>query len=157
MLFRSNVTFDTELWKSKLKSYTQPLLFIHDITSAEAFIRFTMVRKYFVSSEGNAIVQNNNYTHLFVSLDGKAEDGMEIPIYKSWFSFFPSDLPADQVIVDAVENLKNVFLKLRTAPVVDTYSGPALLSNDAAGVFFHEIARPTRAPKLPVAGRRAGA
>lgn len=135
----TNVSFDAELWKSKLKAYTQPLLFIHDITSAEAFIRFTMVRKYFVSSEGNTVVQNNNYTHLFVSLDGKAEDGMEIPIYKSWFTFFPSEMPADQVVIDEVENLKNVFLKLRTAPVVDTYSGPALLSNDAAGVFFHEI------------------
>ena len=135
----TNVSFDIELWKSKLKSYTQPLLLIHDITSAEAFIRFTMVRKYFVSSEGNSIVQNSNYTHLFVSLDGKAEDGMEIPIYKSWFSFFPSELPSDQVVLNEVENLKNVYLKLRTAPVVDTYSGPALLSNDAAGVFFHEI------------------
>ena len=28
---------------------------------------------------------------------------------------------------------------LRVAPVVDPYTGPALLSGPASGVFFHEI------------------
>lgn len=134
-----NVTFDTDVWKTKINSYTKPLLYIHDIINAESVIRFSIKRKYLISSEGNSIVQNNTYASLFVSLDGKAEDGMEIPIYKSWFAFFPNELPVDQIILDEVENLKGIYLKLRTAPVVDTYSGPALLSNDAAGVFFHEI------------------
>lgn len=131
--------FDVELWKTKLRSYTKPFLYIHDILKGQSFIRFTVVRKYFVSSEDVAIVQNNTYTHLFLSLEAKADDGMEIPVYKTWFTFFPSELPNDQVVLTEAENLKNLIVKLRTAPVVDTYSGPAILSNDAAGVFFHEI------------------
>lgn len=30
-------------------------------------------------------------------------------------------------------------LALRNAPVADPYTGPAMLSGEASGVFFHEI------------------
>lgn len=134
-----NIYFDIELWKNKLRAYSEPFFYIHDILTGQAIIHFSVVRKYFVSSEGVSIAQNNTYTHLVLALEGKAEDGMEIPVYKSWFTFTPSELPQDQVILTEVDNLKNLLIKMRTAPVVDTYSGPAVLSNDAAGVFFHEI------------------
>lgn len=35
---------------------------------------------------------------------------------------------------DLVERLK----ALRTAPIADPYTGPAILSGPASGVFFHE-------------------
>jgi predicted Zn-dependent protease len=36
-------------------------------------------------------------------------------------------------------NLVKTIEELRTAPLMATYSGPALLSGEASGVFFHEI------------------
>jgi predicted Zn-dependent protease len=35
--------------------------------------------------------------------------------------------------------MKDLLGRLRRAPIVDPYSGPAILSGRAAGVFFHEI------------------
>ncbi|HPE39901.1 MAG TPA: metallopeptidase TldD-related protein [Bacteroidales bacterium] len=133
------INFDFGLWKQKMKLYTQSFTNLDHITSGRAYIRFSVIRKYFVSSEGVSIAQNNTYTHLFLSLETKAEDGMEIPVYKTWFTFYPTELPSDQEVLNEAERLKELLLKLKTAPVVDTYSGPAILSNDASGVFFHEI------------------
>jgi predicted Zn-dependent protease len=135
----TNTQFDADLWKAKLSSYTLPFLQYHNILSGRSFIRFSVIRKLFVSSDGVAIAQNNTYSHLFISIEGKADDGMEIPLYKSWFGFYPDELPDNQTVLTEVETLKTLFERLRTAPIVDTYSGPAILSNDAAGVFFHEI------------------
>jgi predicted Zn-dependent protease len=135
----TNTQFEIDLWKTKLNRYTSPFLPYHNILQGRASIRFSVIRKMFVSSEGVAIAQNNTYTHLFVSLEGKADDGMEIPIYKSWFAFYPDELPNDETVLAEVDNLRDLLERLRTAPIVDTYSGPAILSNDAAGVFFHEI------------------
>jgi predicted Zn-dependent protease len=42
------------------------------------------------------------------------------------------------VIADAKEMLATLK-KLRSAPIVDPYTGPAILSGGASGVFFHEI------------------
>ena len=38
-----------------------------------------------------------------------------------------------------VRKMVDLLARLRTAPLVDPYSGPAILSGRAAGVFFHEI------------------
>src|SRR5262245_65455606 len=39
----------------------------------------------------------------------------------------------------AMANVMKEVLALRSAPLVEPYTGPAILANRAAGVFFHEI------------------
>lgn len=57
----------------------------------------------------------------------------------SYFAYKPEDLPSnDKIIADAKEMVKTLEA-LRVAPMVDPYTGPALLSGPASGVFFHEI------------------
>lgn len=64
---------------------------------------------------------------------------VELPLNLSYFAYDPADLPAnDKIIADAKEMVKTLEA-LRVAPVVDPYTGPALLSGPASGVFFHEI------------------
>ncbi len=135
----SNTSFNMKLWKGKLRSYSEKLFPFHDISSAQASINYTLARKYYVSSEGNSIVQNQSSTYLSIYIDGKAEDGMNIPVYHSWFAFDPISLPSNEVVEEKIIELKELFLNLRTAPTLESFSGPALLSNDAAAVFFHEL------------------
>lgn len=69
----------------------------------------------------------------------KADDGMELPLNMSYFAYDPKDLPSnDRMIADAKDMVKRLTV-LRDAPVVDPYTGPAILSGPASGVFFHEI------------------
>lgn len=135
----SNANFNMELWKGKLRSYSGKLFPFHDIITAQTSIQYKLTRKYYVSSEGNSIVQNHSSSYLSIYIDGKAEDGMDIPVYHSWFAFDPMEFPSDEVIEKKIIELKELFLNLRTAPILESFSGPALLSNDAAAVLFHEL------------------
>src|SRR5262249_28825273 len=48
---------------------------------------------------------------------------------------FPSDAVIRQTIDKMIADLK----ALRSAPVIEPFTGPAILSGRASGVFFHEI------------------
>jgi TldD protein len=77
--------------------------------------------------------------HLFVMATTKASDGMELPLYESYFAFSEKDLPDDATVLKAVDKMIHDLEALRVAPVADSYTGPAILSGRASGVFFHEI------------------
>ena len=135
----SDFNFDIPQWEQKLKNYTELFAKEKDIADGSAGVSFAITRKYFVSSEGSSIVQNATGARLFVSADTQAEDGMQMPLYESYFAFIPDQLPDDEAIMKDINRIKTTLLALRDAPVVDAFTGPAILSNEAAGVFFHEI------------------
>ena len=126
-------------WEERVKKYSQPFLNDESIFSGYSGLRLSIERKYFVSTEGGKITQN--MTSAFLSIGGsiKSEDGMVSPLYKSYFSYKPENLPTDEVVVQDVEKMVRTLTALKNAPVVESFTGPALLSGEAAGVFFHEI------------------
>ena len=130
---------DRSLWEDKVKKYTSPFLENKDIYGGTATFSFTLESKNFISSEGTTLTQNLIYSRLFVSGFIKSEDGMELPLYRSYFAFKPSDLPDDEEILEDVRTMIKKLETLSNAPVVDPYTGPTILSGRAAGVFFHEI------------------
>lgn len=95
--------------------------------------------KYFLSTEGSKMQWYEANCRLFVSASAKAEDGMTLPLYRSYFSFTPEGLPKYEEVLNDIKSMIEVLSKLRTAPLAETYSCPAVLSGEAAGVFFHEI------------------
>jgi len=64
---------------------------------------------------------------------------MELPLYASYFSRTINGLPDERKLIADVREMMTLLAALRKAPIVDPYSGPAILSGRAAGVFFHEI------------------
>lgn len=64
---------------------------------------------------------------------------MELPLTESYFAFKPEGLPSDKEMVQDVNAVVTNLIALRNAPTAEPFSGPALMSGEAAGVFFHEI------------------
>ena len=64
---------------------------------------------------------------------------MELPLSLTYFDRNPDSLPDLSIILSETNQLVDRLKALREAPVVDPFTGPALLSGTAAGVFFHEI------------------
>ena len=126
-------------WESRLRKYSALFAGQKDIFEAKAILDASIVRKYFVSTEGGEIASNQLYIRLMVMATAKAEDGMELPLYKSYFAYRPEDLPSDDTILHDVREMIAMLGKMREAPIVDPFAGPAILSGGAAGVFFHEI------------------
>ena len=74
-----------------------------------------------------------------LSASMKAEDGMDLPLHKDYFAYDLKDLPSDEVMMADAEAMIERLKALYKAPVADPYTGPAILSGPASGVFFHEI------------------
>lgn len=130
---------NTSLWEEKLKKYSALFIENENIYGSSASFGFTVERKNLVTSEGTHLSQNLVYARLSVSGFIKSDDGMELPLYKTYFAFTPNDLPDDAVILADVSEMVEKLELLRETPVVDPYTGPAILSGRTAGVFFHEI------------------
>lgn len=135
----SEVKFDSLEWEKRIKEYSAVFKEYPEILYASAQYSFQTIRKYYVSSEGTEIVQNERYARLYVSGQVMADDGMRLPLSLSYFAFTPDGLTDHETVLKDSRELAEKLIKLRVAPVVDSYSGPAILSAPAAGVFFHEI------------------
>lgn len=129
-------TVDGEKWKRKLRKYSLNFKPYESVIKGSASLDFSYVRKYFVSSEGASIVQNNLYSYLNISVLGYADDGMEVPLEKSWFSFLPEELPSDDRILEETIQLLELFQLLQNAPVVETIPAPALLSDEVSAAWL---------------------
>lgn len=133
------IKIDKKKWEEKVKKYSKVFLDDPDINSGTSNLRTECLRHYFVSSDGSRIVYNLKYSYLNISGSIKAEDGMVLSLNKSYFAFDPDDLPDDKEIIKDAKELVIKLKDLSIAPIVEPYSGPALLSGKASGVFFHEI------------------
>ena len=130
---------DRRLWEDKLRKYSAPFARYGDIYEAQAVLQAASETRWFVSSEGAEIRTSQPIYRLILNAFTKAEDGMELPRYESYAALTPEGLPDDATVLTAAEKMIQDLQALRHAPVVDPYTGPAILSGRASGVFFHEV------------------
>jgi TldD protein len=133
------IRVDLEKWAVKIRKYTELCKNNPHISDCSAVFQSEVRHKFFVDTEGAIISTPVNYMRLQISAMIKAEDGMELPLYQSYFGYKEADFPSDAQVIGDVKTMISNLDKLRTAPLVDPFSGPAILSGKAAGVFFHEI------------------
>jgi predicted Zn-dependent protease len=133
------LTVDPKVWEEKVRRYTAPFARYGDLYEAQAYFNADIETRWYVNSDGSAIQVSQPFYRLFISALSKADDGMELPRYESYFAFTPQGLPDDSAVLKAVEGMIHDLEALRNAPIVDPYTGPAILSGRASGVFFHEI------------------
>jgi predicted Zn-dependent protease len=130
---------DRELWKERLKRLSAPFAGYGDIYQAQAVLYAATETRWYVNSEGTRIRTSQPHVRLVISALTKADDGMELPRYDSFFATSAARLPEEDTLLDSVNRMIADLLALRQAPLVDPYVGPAILSGRASGVFFHEI------------------
>lgn len=135
----NRLNVDSEAWIARLKKISALFNENMNITQGDVILTYDVERRYFVDTEGRNVVQNLPYARIIIKGSVVALDGMELPLNLSYFAYDLADLPTDeQMMVDTREMIKTLAA-LREAPVAEPYSGPALLSGAASGVFFHEI------------------
>ena len=130
---------DQKAWEEKVRKYTAPFARYGNIYAATATLMADIESRWYVNSDGSAIMVSRPLYYLYVSAQIKADDGMDLPRYESFFASEPCGLPSDQAVLKTVDQMIKDLQALRAAPIVDPYTGPAILSGRAAGVFFHEV------------------
>lgn len=130
---------DTEAWKRRLNEISAVFCSMPELQQGSASLAFNYERSYFVDSEGSEVVQNRVSARLMLSAQAKAADGMDLPLNKDYFAYDPADFPDNAVIIADARDMVARLKALQAAPVADPFTGPAILSGPASGVFFHEI------------------
>ncbi len=130
---------DQKAWEEKARKYTAPFARFGNIYSATASFLGDIETRWYVNSDGSEIEVSRPFYHLYLSAQTKADDGMDLPRYESFYSSAPDGLPSDDSILKTVNQMIKDLQALRVAPIVDPYTGPAILSGRASGVFFHEV------------------
>jgi TldD protein len=135
----AGMNVDRKLWEDKARKYTAPFHRYGDLFNATATLNADQETRWFVSSDGSLVQTSSTYYRLFIEATSKAPDGMELPRYESFAALTPEGLPDDATILKAVDRMISDLKALRSAPIVDPYTGPAILSGRATAVFFHEV------------------
>lgn len=134
-------TFDINLdaWAEKLIAYHKILKPHAEEFALSISFNFMVTRSYFVSSEGAEIAENRQLANISIFGINTAEDKGIIPVQYSAYAFTPEGLPTEEVILAELESIAQRVEALKVSDKAEPYVGPAILSPEAAAVFFHEI------------------
>ena len=133
------LVFNRAAWERKVAEYSAPFAGSPNIYSSWASLNGNVETRWYVNSDGSRIKVSQRYYQLTIAASTKADDGMELPRFETFFSLTQEGLPSDEQVLDTARKMVADLEALRTAPLVDPYTGPAILSGRASGVFFHEI------------------
>ncbi len=133
------VSYDETAMADRIRKYSamfrdHPLIFDSQVT-----LTGTTTNELMVSSEGSKLQVGRSWWRIGVRASTVADDGMELWQYTAFDAHSPDGLPDDATVTAGIEELIHQVMALREAPVVEPYTGPAILRNRASGVFFHEI------------------
>jgi TldD protein len=130
---------DLAAWGERVKKHSARLAGFPFIYDSGVSLQYENKHRYMATSEGARIKTGNNYIILSYSLSSRTTDGMEISRYMSYHGDSFDDLPSADALDADMDKSITELEALKTAPVVEPYSGPAILRAKAAGVYFHEI------------------
>ncbi len=133
------VTVDKTKWEKKLRGYSAMFNGFPEIYESSVSLSANATNKFLVNSEGTVTQHGLIHWRLGIYARTKAEDGMDLYKYESFDAHSLEKMPDEEEVRRKIKLLTKELLALRAAPVVEPFTGPAILSGRAAGVFFHEI------------------
>ena len=144
---QSNNSFDTNLffaidtakWIEICRRLSQRFVEHQWLLSGEVSFVAELTNKLFVNTEGTVVQHPETAVRIRINARTKAEDGMILPLHKNYFAFESSQLPNEATIAKDIDEIIDLLNRLRDAEMASTFTGPAILSGEASGVFFHEI------------------
>jgi TldD protein len=131
--------FDEKAWEDKVRRFSAIFSKYPDIENSTVMLVVDNPVQYFVSSEGSRIVTSKPLIRLLALGSARASDGMELARSETFDASSFDKLAPEDVMTAKIEKIAQDLRKLKAAPVVEPFSGPALLSGRAAAVFFHEV------------------
>ena len=131
--------FDQHDWEERIRRYSAIFSKYPDIENSTVVLLVQDSTRYFVSSEGSRLVSSKPLIRVLALGNTRSTDGMELARSETFDASSFDKLASEQVIAAKIEKIAQDLQKLKKAPIVEPFNGPALLSGRAAAVFFHEV------------------
>jgi TldD protein len=126
-------------WEKRVKALSAIFSKYPEIYDGTVSLSSNADNDYLVNSEGTSIQHGRDSARLSIYARTKADDGMELYRFEAFDAHSLDRLPNDDKIRQTIETMVTDLKALRAAPLIEPYTGPAILSGRASGVFFHEI------------------
>jgi len=130
---------DREEWARRVRNVSRLALKYPLIHESSIDVVAVVNNRSMVTSEGSSVKTGQKHLRVMVSAGTKAEDGMDLQRSFIFNASSESGLPNEEQVREEFQKVLDGVLALRKAPLVEPYTGPAILLNRASGVFFHEI------------------
>ena len=130
--------FDRERWSQVARTLSSQAAKSKAIIDSEVRVHAQKTLRSFVSSEGSRLITEDTLYSIVFSAVARAEDGQLLDNGRAFYAPTEAGLPSVEVLTREHAQMVEELVRLRNAPAVDPYTGPAILEADAAGVLFHE-------------------
>jgi predicted Zn-dependent protease len=130
---------DLEAWADLLRRASARLASSPVLTEASLGLSGDLQNRWFADTEGRRLRHAEGRLRLSLNAETQADDGSGLAIFRGWDAFDESELPGLEEVLAEIQAVEETLSALREAPLENPYNGPAILSDRAAGVFFHEI------------------
>jgi predicted Zn-dependent protease len=132
-------TFDRAVWRERIKRLSSQFKGHPTILNSAVTVQASAGTVYFVDTEGARVREPRFTVSVIVAGSVRAADGMDLDLYEDVEATSPDGLPSEAELEKLAQSLITRLEALRTAPVIEPYTGPAIVKNRSAAVFFHEI------------------
>ena len=132
-------TFDRQLWLDRVRQLSARLALHPQLFDTEVSFEVTLDTRWLGTSEGTRLRDARLLYLLRATAWVQAEDG--VLLEHTFHAYAPTEaaLPSLPELERGIDDLAKMLIALRTAPVLEPFTGPALLEPTATGVLFHEI------------------
>ncbi|HVG92504.1 MAG TPA: peptidase U62, partial [Alphaproteobacteria bacterium] len=131
--------FDQHEWEDRIRRLSAIFKKYPDIENSTVVLLVQDATRYFVSSEGSRLVDSRPLIRVLALASTRSVDGMELARSETFDASTFDKLAPEQTVAAKIDKIAQDLQKLKKAPVVEPFNGPALLSGRAAAVFFHEV------------------
>jgi len=130
--------FDRRRWAEVAVKLSDAFRDAKEIFDSEVRVSADKVVRFQVTSEGTELVTEDILYAIHVQAFTRAVDGQLLDNSRDFYAPAEGKLPDAETLAKEVRALVAELMALRTAPVIDPYTGPAILAPEATGVLFHE-------------------
>lgn len=129
---------DRGQWREMIRVLTAEMQEHDFLMDAKMDVTARRAVRYLVNSEGNDIVDEFTIYAVHAQAFTRADDGMLLENSRRFYARDADRLPDKETVRGELEEMIADLEALREAPVLDPFTGPAILDPEAAGVLFHE-------------------
>jgi TldD protein len=129
---------DRAVWDNRLRKISAVFKAYPEVFDSQAKLSVNHQVRWVVTTEGTELVNERLIYGVHLSASGRAPDGLMVSHFKSFYGASEGELPDEKGLLAAADQLSKDIVRLRQAPMMDPFNGPAILLPEAAGVFFHE-------------------
>lgn len=130
--------WSAERWSTLSRSLSLKLSCVPELFDSEVRVTGDHVIRWYVSTEGSRIITEETLFGVHITGWTRAPDGQLLDNSRDWYAPIEAQLPNDEAIGKAADEMVAELIALKAAPAIDPYTGPAILAPEAAGVLFHE-------------------